>query len=80
VSIDIFSPVPQVIVFQYNPDSLTRSLQPQVKSGEGACRSETLKLSGPPIETINLDAELDATDDLDKPHQNQNAVHIVYDY
>ena len=76
VSIDIFSPIPQVIVFQYNPESLTRSLQPQVKSGEAESQTETYSLSGPPKETISLDIELDAIDELEKPDQNQNAVQL----
>src|SRR4029450_11711771 len=53
--------VQKIIVLQYNPDTLTRSLAPQgVK--EGGDRSEALRLTGPPIETIKLDAEMDATD------------------
>src|SRR2546430_9507167 len=56
--------VQKIIVLQYNPDTLTRSLQPQgVK--ESADRSEALRLTGPPIETIKLDAEIDATDQLE---------------
>jgi hypothetical protein len=56
--------VKKIIVLQYNPDTLTRSLQPQgVK--EGGDRSEELRLTGPPIETIKLDAEIDATDQLE---------------
>jgi hypothetical protein len=51
------------IVLQYNPDTLTRSLAPQ-GVGEGADRSEQLRLKGPPVETIRLEAELDATDQL----------------
>jgi hypothetical protein len=65
--------VQRVIVLQYNPDTLTRSLQPQgVK--EGSDRAEALRLTGPPVETIKLDAELDATDQLEFPAQNPNAV------
>jgi hypothetical protein len=63
VSIDITSPVPQVISFQYNPDSMTRTLQAQNIGGEGN-RTEAYRLKGPPIETISLDAEFDATDQL----------------
>jgi hypothetical protein len=56
--------VQKIIVLQYNPDTLTRTLQPQgVK--EGGDRSEALRLTGPPIETIKLDAEIDATDQLE---------------
>jgi len=56
--------VQKIIVLQYNPDTLTRTLAPQgVK--EGGDRSEALRLTGPPIETIKLDAEIDATDQLE---------------
>jgi hypothetical protein len=56
--------VQKTIVLQYNPDTLTRTLQPQgVK--EGGDRSEALRLTEPPIETIKLDAEIDATDQLE---------------
>jgi hypothetical protein len=53
-----------VITLQYNPDTLSRTLQ--VKGiGEGGDRSQALRLKGPPVETIKLDAEIDATDQLE---------------
>jgi hypothetical protein len=58
------SRVLRVIALQYNPDSVTRSLQVQAVK-EGGDRSEALRLKGPPIETIKLDAEIDATDQLE---------------
>lgn len=58
------SQILRVIVLQYNPDTVTRSLQ--IKSvGETADRSEALRLKGPAVETIKLDAEIDATDQLE---------------
>ena len=42
--------------------------------GEGGDRSEALRLKGPPIETIKVEAEIDATDQLEFPKQNPNAV------
>src|SRR2546423_1087238 len=69
VSVDMFSLIPQVVAFQYNPDTLTRSLQPQY-SAEGGSRTEALRLKGAPIETISLDVEFDATDQLEHPDQN----------
>jgi hypothetical protein len=36
-------------------------------AGEGQDRSLALRLKGPPVETIKLDAEIDATDDLERP-------------
>lgn len=64
VGIDIFNPLASVIVFQYNPDTLTRTLQAQA-SGAGGDRTEALRLKGAPIETIKLDVEIDATDQLE---------------
>jgi hypothetical protein len=62
--------VQRIIPLQYNPDTITRTLQPQVSGGESGDRIETLRLKGPPIETIKLDAEIDATDQLEFPDQN----------
>ncbi len=56
--------VQRIIALQYNPDTLSRTLQ--VKGvGESSDRSEALRLKGPPVETIKLDAEIDATDQLE---------------
>jgi hypothetical protein len=63
------SAVLRVIPLQYNPDTLTRTLQAQTV-GEGADPSEALRLKGPPVETIKLEAEIDATDQLQTPDQN----------
>ena len=63
------SVVKRVIVLQYNPDTLTRTLQPQATSegsgGNAGERSEVLRLKGPPVETMKLDVEIDATDQLE---------------
>ena len=67
------SAVQRIIVLQYNPDTVSRTLQ--IKSmGENADRSEALRLKGPPVETIKLDAEIDATDQLELPVQNPTVV------
>lgn len=65
--------VKRIIVLQYNPDTLSRTLQVQ-GIGEEGDRSEVLRLKGPPVETLKLDAEIDATDQLEFPDQNFNAV------
>ena len=71
---DSFAVLPNgIIVMQYNPDTVTRTLK--VKGAEeGGDRSEALRLTGPAVETIKLDVEIDATDQLDNPGQNQNTV------
>jgi hypothetical protein len=64
-----------IITLQYNPDTLTRSLQVQsVDPAGGKNRSEALRLKGPPVETFKLDAEIDATDLLEQPDQNSATV------
>lgn len=56
--------VVRVISLQYNPETLSRSLQ--IKGvGEGGDRSEALRLKGPPVETYTLEAAIDATDQLE---------------
>lgn len=57
--------VKTVIVLQYNPETLQRSLQIKGVGGDGAEFSEAMRLKGPPVETIKLEAEIDATDKLE---------------
>jgi hypothetical protein len=65
----------RTIALQYNPDSLTRSYQVQSSGGDsGAERAQPFRLKGPAIESIKLEAEIDATDSLEQPEQNANAV------
>ena len=61
-----------VVVFQYNPDTLTRTLQPRAIGGEPGDRLEVLRLTGPPHETIKFDAEIDAADQLENPADSAN--------
>jgi Contractile injection system tube protein len=65
----------RVITLQYNPDSISRTLQVQ-GIGEQGARSEALRLKGPAVETFKLEAELDATDQLEFPKDNPNAVQL----
>ena len=59
--------VKDVISLQYNPETMSRSFQIQgADGGEGGDRSQALRLKGPPVESYKLDAELDATDLLEK--------------
>lgn len=74
-AIDPFNPVASVIVFQYNPESLTRSLDPQI-GGEGGSRSEVLRLKGAPKETISVDIAIDATDQLEKADRQATRIGI----
>jgi hypothetical protein len=69
--------VQSIVVLQYNPDTLTRTLQVQSVAAESQNRSEALRLKGPPIETFKLEAEIDATDQLESgdPNAIQYGIH-----
>ena len=60
----------RTIPFQYNPDTLTRTLQPQGIGNEPGDRLEALRLKAPPHETYKLDAEFDAAEQLADPASN----------
>ena len=66
----------RIIALQYNPETLTRTLQAQAVGAEGGDRSQALRLKGPPIETIKLDAMIDAADQLEFPEQNQTTTEL----
>lgn len=58
-------PLPDIVVFQYNPAELTRTLTqkraPTCGSGEPT-QAEVFRVDGPPAETITLKAEFDGDD------------------
>jgi len=56
-------PVPSVITFQINPESLSRTVT--ARSAEAGGGAETFRLSGAPTETIKVEAILDASDKLE---------------
>ena len=66
--------VARIISLQYNPESLTRSLQVQAAGGEGGNRSEAMRFNGPAVETIKLEADIDAADQLEFPDQHRATV------
>ncbi|MGD0936825.1 MAG: hypothetical protein ABR922_19920 [Streptosporangiaceae bacterium] len=57
--------VQRLIPLQYNPETLTRTLQVQGVGPESGPHVDQMRLKGPPIETFKLEADLDATDQLD---------------
>jgi hypothetical protein len=65
IGLDPVNPLASVVVFQYNPETLTRTISPQT-AGDGADKGEVLRLKGPPQETIKLEIEIDAADQLEQ--------------
>lgn len=65
VGVDIFNPIASVVMFQYNPNTMTRRLEARAAGGDGD-PGEVLRLSGPPKETITISIEIDAADQLEE--------------
>ncbi|MFJ3880187.1 hypothetical protein ACIPW5_22365 [Streptomyces sp. NPDC090077] len=57
----------RTVPFQFNPDALTRTVQPQGIGPEPGDRLEALRLKGPPHETYKFEAEFDAAEQLGDP-------------
>ncbi len=64
VGLDPFNPLASVIVFQYNPEALTRTLTAQTTGGTNP--GEALRLKGPPQENITVAMDIDAADQLER--------------
>src|SRR5688500_13735076 len=78
VLVDVASgAVQRIIALQYNPASVQRSLQAQwYEPQQGAERSERLRIKGPPVETIKIEAEIDATDHLEAPDEHETTAEL----
>ncbi len=63
IGLDVLKPVASVVVFQYNPEKVTRTLRPRTSGSDGA-EGEALRIPGPPEETFSLEIEIDAADQL----------------
>ncbi len=67
---DFLGPIPDIIVFQYNPHTLTRTLKPWGSPVQDkSVRSSATNRAQPfdPVETFQLALELDAADALEEP-------------
>jgi hypothetical protein len=62
-------PIPNIILFQYNPESFTRDLEPwsPPTAEEGEQPTESTAQPFDPGETFSLTLELDASDALEEP-------------
>jgi hypothetical protein len=65
ISYDPLGFIPQVVLFQYNPETMTRTLEAQRTQRQGD-PAEVHRLKGPPVEKIQLKVELDAADQMEK--------------
>jgi hypothetical protein len=53
----------RVIEFQYNPESLRRTIEPNTVGGRPGTRSQSVRYAGAPAETISFDCQLTANGD-----------------
>jgi hypothetical protein len=60
----------RTVPFQFNPDSLSRTVEQQGIGLEPGDRLEALRLKGPPRETYTFEAEFDAAEQLQNPDAN----------
>lgn len=63
----------RTIALQYNSDNLSRKVEVRGLGQDGG-RSQPLRLRGPAVETFTLEAELDVTDQLERPGDNATAI------
>src|SRR5207248_10815530 len=81
IGLDPFNPLASIVLFQYNPETLTRTLKarttPAGGAGGGTAPGEAMRLAGPPDESFKLEIILDATDQLEKtdPLATQLGIH-----
>lgn len=77
IGIDPFNPLASVIVFQYNPHTLTRDLSARTMGGGEGAKTEALRLTGAPKETIKLsEIMIDASDQLERGDKTATSMGI----
>jgi hypothetical protein len=67
-----------LIVFQYNPESMKRTLAHRAAPApadakSGTAKEDVLRVAGPPLETITVTVEMHAADQLEDPDDDHNA-------
>lgn len=68
----------RLIIFQFNPESMKRTLAhrappPAADGKAGTGKEDVLRVAGPPLETINVTVEMHAADQLEDPDDDRNS-------
>lgn len=67
MSVDSSGTLPRLVVFQYNPDQVVRTLRPRSPaSPQSSSAADARRLWGAPVETVSLTVSVDATDQLER--------------
>jgi hypothetical protein len=63
---NILGPIPNIVVFQFNPDQMTRTIAipPKPTSASGLPPTESKDTGAPPMESFEVTARFSAADDL----------------
>lgn len=63
---NILGPIPNIVVFQFNPDQMTRTIAipPKPTSASGLPSTESKDTGAPPMESFEVTARFSAADDL----------------
>ncbi|RPH57416.1 hypothetical protein EHM82_01350 [bacterium] len=66
-----------IVSFQYNPESLSRKLNPVTVGTEDGNRSQTVRFTGAPTQTISLEVQIDCMEQLNAGDQTaiQQGIH-----
>ena len=65
LAVDPSNPLARIVIFQYNPDSVTRTLRPREAPAQTATGpADAHRIWGAPVETIDMTVEIDAADQL----------------
>src|SRR3954471_10563307 len=66
VAVDRRTPLSRIVLFGYNPDELSRSLEPRGGgAGQQVGPGDAHRIWGAPVEKISMTVEVDATDRLE---------------
>ena len=65
LGVEASNPLARIVLFQYNPDEVTRTVTPRPVPGGGSGASDSHRLWGSPTEKISMTLDLDATDGLE---------------
>jgi hypothetical protein len=78
VTVAASGPLSRAVVFQYNPDAVSRSLKPRAAPSDAHVGpADAHRLWGAPVETITMTVELDATDQLESADAVATSVGIA---
>lgn len=75
IGTDVYNPLASIIIFQYNPDTLTRRISAQVAGGQFDT-TEAMRLKGPPEESISVEVIIDAVDQLEQARSSATSMGV----